>query len=68
LSLSAGIAGDFGSSADGGATACDPYHVKVVTSICDCLLEFARHCFYVDNSLFLIVDRCLRLRRFAPSC
>ena len=32
LSLSAGIAGDFGSSADGGRDrdrTCDPYHVKV---------------------------------------
>jgi hypothetical protein len=32
------------------------------------LLGFAGIIFFVDNPSFLIVDRCPRLRRFAPSC
>src|SRR5262245_29437104 len=56
------------SGAGEGIRTLDPDLGKVVPSVCTCLLDFAHHCFCVDKSSLLIVDRCPRLRRFAPSC
>src|SRR5262245_49141206 len=47
---------------------CDPYHVKINSGGCACLLAFVRVCRIPKNQLFCIADAYSRLLRFALSC